>query len=306
MSELRATLTTLREKRRSDDLRLGALTAGQLDLPTTFTWETMMTGGDGKTTGANVRDIFLRRADHLEEHAIQIEGILRGRFGVIQTPAQAIWAANQRARGLLAAALVGLRDADLDLAPPAPDGEWTLRQTLEHILVVERYYAIDTRFALARFRAGEPHGDLPDDELEVERPGATLAQLVAELDAAREDALADLPDLTDAELRAPALWDTIAIDVRLLQLRFGHHERQHVDQVLKWRAACDRPLSEAQRLLGLCWQASAALEGILVGAPDEVLDRDPATGDWPIRRILAHIRSAESYFRRLILRAVEA
>lgn len=303
MSEIRSILAEMRRKRRADDAMLSCVTAEQMNVAVAFTLETMMTGGDGKTTGAVVRSMFLRRPDHLEEHAIQIEGILRNRFDVRRTQSQLIWAANQAARGNLHAALVGLVDDDLDDTRRQPEGEWSLRHILEHILVVEHYYTLDVRHALDRLHTGEPHGELPQDELEIERPGASLQQLISEIDDARDEALAAFVGLTDVELRAPSRWEEIDIDVRFLLLRFAQHEREHTDQILKWRTACNHPFSEADRLLGLCWQRSAALEGSLIGAPDDVLDRDPGDGDWPMRRILKHIRSAEAYFKREIAQA---
>ncbi|HEX5163965.1 MAG TPA: DinB family protein [Thermomicrobiales bacterium] len=305
MSEIRTIMAEMRKKRRKHDAELAQITETQMGIQTAFTFETMMTGGQGKTTGAAVRDIFLRRPDHLEEHAIQIEGILRGRFGVERTQAHLIWAANQTAHGDLHAALTGLTNDDLDSREGLPDGEWALRQILEHLIVVERYYTLDIHHALKQFHAGEPHGDLPDDELQVERPGATLAQLIQDHDDVRDEALTALADLTEAELRAPARWGEIAIDVRFLLMRFAHHEREHTDQTLKWRLQRGRQQTEAERLLGLCWRQSGILEGHLIGAPEDILDRDPGDGEWLVRRILAHIGSAETYFRRVILKALE-
>jgi uncharacterized damage-inducible protein DinB len=304
MSEIRAILGQLRARRRKHEHDLLPVTATQMYLPTSFTWETMMTGGDGKTTGATVRDIFLRRPDHLEEHLIQIEGLLRNELGVTRTQTHLIWARNMVARGDLHAALAGLSDDDLDDRTGLPEDEWSLRQILEHLIVVERYYTLDAEHALTKFHAGEPHGDLPDDELQIERPGASLADLIHELDEVRDHAIASLGNLTDAELRAPSLWEGTTIDVRFLLMRFAFHEREHTDQLRKWHVYRGRPQSETARLIGLCWQQHGALEGALIGVPDEILDLNPANGDWPIRRILAHIGSAETYFRRVIVRAV--
>jgi uncharacterized damage-inducible protein DinB len=304
MSEIRAILGQLRAQRRKHERDLLSVTEAQMYLPTSFTWETMMTGGDGKTTGATVRDIFLRRPDHLEEHLIQIEGLLRNDLGVTRTQAHLIWERNMVARGDLQAALAVLSDDDLDDRTGLPDDEWSLRQILEHLIVVERYYTMDAEHALAQFHAGEPHGDLPADELQIERPGASLADLIHELDEVRGHAISTLGNLTDAELRAPSLWEGITIDVRFLLMRFAFHEREHTDQLRKWHVYRGKPQSETARLLGLCWQQHGALEGTLIGVPDDILDHAPANGDWPIRRILAHIGSAETYFRRVIVRAV--
>ncbi len=273
---------------------------------TTFTFETVMTGGDGRTTGAGAGWLFLRRADHLEEHAIQIEGILRDRLNVRQTQAHRIWCRNQISRSDFYASIAGMTDADLDDRTGLPDGEWSLRQILEHLIVVERYYTLDAIHALARFHAGEPHGELPDDELQVERPNASLDQLVDAYDAVREEALAALTGLSDDELNAPSRWEGIDIDVRFLLMRFAQHEREHTDQILKWRDSINKRPSEADRLLGLCWRQSGVLEGCLIGASDDVLDRDPGDGELTIRRILDHIGSAESYFKRLIVGAVDS
>jgi len=296
----------MRKKRRKHDAELADISETQMSVKTAFTYETMMTGGDGKTTGAVVRDLFLRRADHLEEHALQVEGILRSRFGVERTQAHLIWAANHGAHGDLHAALAGRSDDDLDDRTGLPDADWSLRQILEHLIVVERYYTMDAQHGLATFHAGEPHGDLPDDELQIERPGASLDQLLRDHDQVRDEALASLVNLTDAELRAPSRWEGITIDVRFLLMRFAHHEREHTDQIHKWRDQRGTPQSEAARLLGLCWRQSGTLEGYLIGAPDDILDRDPGDGEWPIRRILKHISSAETYFRRVIFKALES
>jgi uncharacterized damage-inducible protein DinB len=304
VSETRAILAELRSKRREHDAELMRVTAQQMTAPVAFTLETMMTGRRGETTGAVVRHMFLRRPDHLEEHALQVEDCLRNQFAIPRTQTHLIWAANQVARGDLQAALVGLTDDDLDDRPRQPEGEWSLRQILEHVIVVERYYTLDALHALERFRAGEPHGELPQDELPVERPGASLRQLIDELDQARDEALAALVDLNDAELRAPSRWGSIDIDVRFLLMRCAHHEREHTDQIRTWRVQCDKPAGEADRLLGLCWQRGGALEGTLIGAPDDALDRDPGDGMQPMRGILAHIGSAESFFRRMIVQAL--
>ncbi len=199
---------------------------------------------------------------------------------------------------------MGLTDADLDDRSGLPDDVLSLRQIIEHLIVVERYYTLDARHALTQFHAGEPHGELPDDELQVERPGATLDQLIRDHDQVREEALSALTDVTDSQLHAPSRWEGIDIDVRFLLMRFAHHEREHTDQIHKWRASRGTHQTEAERLLGLCWKQNSIFEGQLIGAPDVMLDRDSGDGEWPIRRILKHISGAETYFKRLIFKAV--
>ncbi|HYY55270.1 MAG TPA: DinB family protein, partial [Candidatus Dormibacteraeota bacterium] len=64
------------------------------------------------------------------------------------TDAERILALADRAMGGLRGLLVGQDDALLDRVP-AP-GEWTLRETLRHMLDVERRYATNTSHAVHR------------------------------------------------------------------------------------------------------------------------------------------------------------
>jgi uncharacterized damage-inducible protein DinB len=136
-------------------------------------------------------------------------------------------------------------------------------------------------------------------------PDATLDDFVRMLDEAREASVAALIDLTDEELRSPTVWMGMDCDVRFRLMRFAQHEREHTAQIRKWRVQTGKPFSEADRLQGMCWQRSGTLDGILAGAPDEILDRDPGDGEWTVRYVLAHISNAERYFKRVIDEALE-
>jgi hypothetical protein len=59
-----------------------------------------------------------------------------------------ILALAQRAFGDLRGLLIGLPDSLLDRT--AREGEWPVRETLRHVLLVERRYAIQTRYAVER------------------------------------------------------------------------------------------------------------------------------------------------------------
>ncbi|MEZ4524057.1 MAG: DinB family protein [Thermomicrobiales bacterium] len=299
MSEIRSILKNLRDQRRQHDRELIAVTEAQMGTPTSFTMETMMTGDRGETMAADVRWMFMRRFDHLEEHAIQIEEHLRNRFGIVQSPAQRYWAANQEARADVYAALIGLSDADLDDVPEEPAGEWPLRTTLEHMTRTEDSYRENCLWAAEKFRAGEPFEIMPRPK-EREFPGATIDDFIQMLDDSREVSLERLLGLTDEELRAPTYWFGIDCDLRFRLMRFAQHEREHTAQIRKWRVQTGKTFSEAARFMGMTWQRNGRLEGILCGAPDDALDRDPGNGDWPIRQILEHIGSAERYFKRVI------
>lgn len=81
--------------------------------------------------------VLLQFGNHMREHATQVDGI-RDRIDRRPTQPQRVLAQAEASWGLLLASLVGLEDADLDTPPP--DGGWTLRQTLEHILKAEQDY----------------------------------------------------------------------------------------------------------------------------------------------------------------------
>lgn len=304
MAELQSILAEMRAARWEHCVPLAGVTTVQMGLPANFALETMMTGR-GKPDlkeeeWPELRWMFLRFSDHLEEHALQTEDLLRNHLNIRQSEAQQLLAAMQRARGDLYAALVGLGDADLDVEPVDPPGEWPLRRILTHLISVEQnFYRNRAALALECYRAGKPYPGNPPTE-NVERPEATLAELIAELDAERETTLDALLTVSDAELKAPVMWSGIDIDLRFQFLRYAQHEREHTAHIRKWRQQTGRPETEAQRLLGLAWQQQGYLEGVLIGAPDSALEASAGEGEWTLQRILAGIPSAERYFRRVV------
>jgi len=306
--ELQQILDNMRQARRNDFQQVVGVSDEQMNDQTDFTLETMMTGKRGEAPageGAGVGFIFLRYPDHLEEHAVQIEGFLRNRFQMEQSEAQLLLRAAQRTRGDLIAATVGLSDDDLDVEPVTPAGEWPLRQILAHVILGEFYYTHIAKQSLSLFRAGEPYTDpeRPADLL-TERPGATLADLIEELDSMRAETISLLENVTDEELRAPCRWAGIDIDLRFLILRYSMHDREHTAHLRKWRQQVGRPQTEAESLLGATWQLNGDFEGAFIGATDGILDQGTGDGEWTTRQVLAHITRAENYYTNLIDTAI--
>jgi hypothetical protein len=101
----------------------------------------------------DIRRVLLRFGDHMREHANQIEGVRDQNNHIISMP-QRMLAEGEIAWGKLLAATTGLSDADLDMKPP--DGGWTVRQVLEHILKSEKGYfeAIIKAIEKGDFRTG--------------------------------------------------------------------------------------------------------------------------------------------------------
>ena len=83
-----------------------------------------------------IRMMMLQMVGHDLEHTAQVLKTMRD-LGIAQTEPQMILADMQKVRGDLEAILVGLSDEDLDRAP---EGEWSIRQTLEHFVSTEDFY----------------------------------------------------------------------------------------------------------------------------------------------------------------------
>jgi hypothetical protein len=91
----------------------------------------------GHERWSSARRVMLRFGDHLREHALQLR-LIRERTGIAPTEPQAMLAMAEQAWGDVLASCIGLTDDDLDKTP-AP-GQWSLRQTFDHMISSERNY----------------------------------------------------------------------------------------------------------------------------------------------------------------------
>ena len=57
------------------------------------------------------------------------------------------------------------------------------------------------------------------------------------------------------------------------------------------------PTVEADRILVLAQRAFGDLRGLLLAAPDELLDREPAPGEWTVRKTMEHTTQVERSYR---------
>jgi hypothetical protein len=177
-----------------------------------------------------------------------------------------ILALAQSAFGDLRGLLAGL-PADLLDRAPAPD-QWPVRETLRHILLTERRYAVQTRYAVDR--GGSDPVRIPDDRLpglaEIDvsgDAGAVLARL-GEARAATNRSLGTLP--AEAMTR-PTIWAGYEVDVRFRLHRFAPHLVEHTIQCEKiLRAAGWRP-TEGRRIARRLAAALGRVEAL--GAEDE-------------------------------------
>lgn len=184
------------------------------------------------------------------------------RVGAASHPeSRRILALAQRAFGDFRGLLAGVPDALLDTAPA--EGEWTLRETIHHVLVIERRYALQTRYAVERTDADPVR--IPDDRLP---PPASLpstgdgAALLARLAAARAESARSLDDVPPAALTRPTRWMHYAIDVRFRLHRFAAHIAEHAVQCEKTLAALGWQPTEGRRIVRLVAAAIGEIEGL--------------------------------------------
>ena len=83
-----------------------------------------------------VRNVFYRLVTHELDHTVHMVKTLK-QLDISANEAEMIITTLQEARGKLEGLLVSISDENFD---KAPDGEWSPRQVLQHIVDVEESY----------------------------------------------------------------------------------------------------------------------------------------------------------------------
>ena len=188
------------------------------------------------------------------------EGLVRVAAGA-HAESRRILALAQRAFGDLRGLLVGLPDELLDRAPAA--GEWSPRETLRHILWIERRYALQTLYAVER--ADRDPVRIPDDRL----PGldridvrGDVATVLSRIAQARAETNRGLSDVAPVAMTRPTRWVHYDIDVRFRLHRFAAHLGEHTVQCEKTLAALGWCETEGRRIVRRIWSVVGELEGL--------------------------------------------
>ena len=138
----------------------------------------------------------------------------------------------QSAFGDLRGLMAGIDDGLLDRAPSA--GEWSLRETLAHLIGAERTYRANTQHSIAR-RAEEPilmaaeRRPQPDP---LDTSGG-VQDILARFAARRAESDLALANVADADLARPTMWGGAEVDVRHRVHRFASHLVEHTYQCEK-------------------------------------------------------------------------
>ncbi|MCL4459763.1 MAG: DinB family protein [Chloroflexi bacterium] len=124
--ELGLLLADLQTRRAEVLRRLGGLSEEQLERKVEW-------AGVERT----VRFLLHRFADHEKEHIIQIRKA-RQNLGLPQSEAQMILSKAEETRGELIGALLGVSDEHLSKV--TKEGEWTIREVLQHLCDTEKSF----------------------------------------------------------------------------------------------------------------------------------------------------------------------
>jgi hypothetical protein len=178
-----------------------------------------------------------------------------------------ILALAQGAFGDLRGLLAGL-PADLLERAPAPD-QWPVRETLRHVLVVERRYALQTRYAIDR-RETDPVR-IPDDRLPplAGTGGAGEAgALLGAIAGARAETHRALAAVPPEAMTRPTIWAGQDVDVRFRLHRFTAHLAEHTIQCEKALEDLGWRPTEGRRIARRLAATLGELEGL--GADGDV------------------------------------
>ena len=134
-------------------------------------------------------------------------------------------------------------------------------------------------------------------------PGG-LEDVLQAVEAVRDEVVAATAAFSADELAAPTTWAGLQVDVRFMLHRRATHERQHTVQVYKTLRAIGCQQSEAEMLLAQAEIARGALEAMVLGIPDQFVDRRPGRGLPSIEQLLTEARAEEDAKVEAILSAL--
>ena len=252
---------------------------------------------------ADVRYGFYRQLEAFHEARARVRPLLLD-AGHHEPPARPLVAEAAARHWALEGLLAGLQDEQLDLDPG--NGEWTLRQTVAHIVGGQRAYGWFTCWWLAqRDSAGDDFPSQVPDELgnllpdeEAEGVGK-LEDIQRRLDDILDLSAGALAGLGERELAARARWSGVPVTVGFRIGRWSSHMAEHTVQLEKTIDQVGLTRSEVHwlvRLLGAAygrleaelymWPAGAEIGSALdeLSAAAEAFAQDAATIQTSARR----------------------
>jgi hypothetical protein len=163
-------------------------------------------------------------------------------------------------------------------------GEWTIRRTVGHIIGGQRSYGwFNAWYLHLRAPEGEvatypPDDFMPPEPAEDEEAVGTPAAVLTALHAIVDQNMAAYAGLAEADMRVPARWALLPVQIDFRLGRYGSHIREHTVQVDKTLAMLDRRPSEVERLVRLVTGSYGRLEATLLGRTPDALAEPLADG----------------------------
>jgi hypothetical protein len=222
----------------------------------------------------NVRYAFYRALETIESAAAEVARAIGGHES---SEAREAVGATSAARWDLHGVLAGLTDADLDADPGG--GEWTVRQTMGHIIGGQRGYSWGSAYWISVRDEPKPEGprrapnelfaSMPEDD---EEATGTLAEVRRKLDDIVDATSSRYATLSTDEMAAAAGWYGFPVTVAFRQWRWPSHIEEHTVQVEKTLDMLKHRATEVERLVRLNARAFGRLEALVFGRAPEQLD----------------------------------
>ena len=236
------------------------------DMETFWAWK-----GDGG--GDNeLRYGFYRIFEDIERAGIDAAAGLRARNTERGRAADLIAPATA-ARWDLQGILLQLPDDLWDKDPG--DEQWTIRQTLGHVISAQRSYGAVTAWwqsqglpsdsKLPTARPNHIYDVLPEDD---EEAAGTPAEVRARLDEVIDQATERLAGLPAERLAHGTRWMDFAVDIGFRIGRWSSHFREHTVQVDKTLVMLGHTPTEVDRLIRLILAEWGRAEAVVYGSAD--------------------------------------
>jgi len=116
------------------------------------------------------------------------------------------------------------------------------------------------------------------------------------------ESMTGMAALSDDQMARP--WHWRAGGEEELGIRDAYH-RSLEDENVQTTSVVAAGLGEVAAALSLAQRAAGDLCGLLAGQSDELLDQEPARGEWPLREVMRHTINTEGGFRARSLWAVD-
>lgn len=124
-----------------------------------------------------------------------------------------------------------------------------------------------------------------------------ISELLDRLEATRAETLRRFASLDPARLEDERQWRGAPSQLRFLLNWLSEGAESRRLRMIHALSQLNRPLTQAQQAVLMLAIARGRLRGEIVGLPDDVYDRDPAEGEWSVRRVLGHVIATDERYR---------